>query len=164
MIHPGNCCPAPSPVPGWFQSSSHFSNLLLEFSCANPATPFAQAEPVRIVCFRNFSQHAHAPSAQPLKTPLAPSAACFQVVLAVWRYPRTETFVPPKVNRGSAAIYCSGMTGIRWHRAFRGPIPLPWICFLQFLPGLYRGCHPTAGQHWLCRKRSTLFHLLESRL
>ena len=29
---------------------------------------------LRIICFRNFSQHAHAP---PLKTPLAPSPACF---------------------------------------------------------------------------------------
>ena len=46
----------------------------------------------------------------------------------------------------------SGLTGFRSHRAVHGPFPLPWIFFLQFLPGLCRGCHPTAGQHGLCQK------------
>ena len=55
-------------LPGWFQSSNHFSKPLPRVSCADPATPFAQDH-----CFRNFSQHAHAPT---LKTPLAPSPAC----------------------------------------------------------------------------------------
>ena len=31
------------------------------------------------------------------------------------------------------------------------------------ISSLRRGCHPTAGQHGRPRKRSTLFHLLESR-
>ena len=52
------------------------------------------------------------------------------------------------------AIYCSGLRGIRSHRAVRGPLPLPSICFLRFLPGLRRGCHPTvtADPHGRCRK------------
>ena len=32
-----------------------------------------------------------------------------------------ETFVPSKLRRGSAAIYRSGMTGIRSHQAIVGP-------------------------------------------
>ena len=50
-------------LPGWFQSSNHLSK-----------PPPRAIEPLRIVCFRNFSLHAHAP---PTKTPLAPSSACF---------------------------------------------------------------------------------------
>ena len=67
MIHTGNCCLAPSPV--GFNRPIISQSLFLHFSCANPDTPFAQDH-----LFSKLSQHAHAP---PLKTPLAPSPACF---------------------------------------------------------------------------------------
>ena len=40
MIHPGKCCLEPSPV--GFNRPIISQSLFLEFSCANPATPFAQ--------------------------------------------------------------------------------------------------------------------------
>ena len=42
------------------------------------------------------------------------------------------------------------------HWTIGWPLPLPWICLLWFLPGLF--CHPTAGpqRQWLCLKRSML--------
>ena len=42
----------------------------------------------------------------------------------------------------------------------RGPLPLQWICLLQFRPGLR--CHCTGDPHRRCWKKSTLFHVLES--
>ena len=64
MIHAGNCSLAPSPVVVNRPNISR--SLLLEFSCANPATPIAQDH-----VFRNLSRHAQATR----KNPLAPSPA-----------------------------------------------------------------------------------------
>ena len=55
-------------IPGRFQSSDHLQGLLLEFSCANPATSNTSK-------LRNFSRPAHA---LPLKTPSAYSPDQFQ--------------------------------------------------------------------------------------
>ena len=66
MIHTGNCCLAPSPV--GFNRPIISQSLFLE-----SRVRIRPLRSLRIICFRNFSQHAHAP---PLKTPLAPSPAC----------------------------------------------------------------------------------------
>ena len=67
MIHPGNCSPAPSPV--GFNCPIISQSFLFEFSCANPATPFTQDH--------LFSKLYSARARSTLKTPLAPSPACF---------------------------------------------------------------------------------------
>ena len=67
---------------------------------------------------------------------------------SLWRHFRAqEPFLPPKVirNRGPAVIYRSVQTGIWLHRAVCGPLLLPWLWILRFLPGLR--CHPTWTHH-----------------
>ena len=68
-----------------------------------------------------------------------------------------ERFLPPKENRGSAAIYCSVMTGILLHLAVSWPLPSLAISTRSLLSSL---CWYAAGPHRRFRKRSTLFHLL----
>ena len=94
MIHPENCSPAPCPV--GFNRPIISQSLFLEFSCANPATPS-----LRIICFRNFSRLAHAPS---LKTPLAPSPACFNHSIFFESLPGPL----PVISCKSAKANCSG--------------------------------------------------------
>ena len=118
MIHSGNCSPSPSPV--GFNSPIISQSLLFEFLCANPATPYAQDQ--WIICFGNFSLHAKlAAKGRQAKSGSQRSHTEFQVVLAVWRNQSTGTFVPQKVNQGSAAMNCSDWQVFNLIWPFAGP-------------------------------------------
>ena len=125
----------------WFfeQQSFHAVPSLAGFICLiqGPIMRFVRLYPSQ--GFFKILIPAQAPLAQDAKQsqeaniPTRNSSLCWQFGKISAQGP----FVPPKVNRGSAAVYSSGLTGIILHQAFWGPLKLPWICLLQFLVIFY---------------------------